>query len=114
MAKTLDEMTKDEKSLLLFLETCVVDEAGLIDVRKMNAEDVAIAVRWEAEGFIGFGRVYSKDIARLSANSAGRVYSQWCSLSEEAWTLAHQERRARAVRVCEKRTWCKASEKQNE
>ena len=39
----LTDMTKDERSLLLFFETAATDYGGLVDPRHMNAEDWKIA-----------------------------------------------------------------------
>lgn len=91
--KTLESMTKDERSLLLYLETRAVDYGGKVDTRHMNAEDMAIAKNWNTEGFVKFGRIKFHDINILSK------MTHWCELSDEAWTLAHQERRARCTRI---------------
>lgn len=109
--KTLDKMTKDERSLLLYLETRAVDQGGLVDIRHMNGEDIKIAHEWDKEGFINYGRVCFEDAQRLSQGGmAGKKNTAWVELSEEAWTLVHAERKARAVRMWEKRSWKKTSE----
>lgn len=87
--------TKDEKSLLLFFETAAVDYGGTLESIRMNAEDFAIAKRWNETGFVKFGRIAFKDIK----NHAGIARDHWCVLSEEAWNLAHAERRARCERL---------------
>lgn len=102
-------MTKDERSLLLFLETCFVNNGGLVDVRHMNEEDKMLAQTWTAEFFIDFGRLSYADVERLSKYN-GHLYTAWVTLSDEAFDLAHQERRARAKRMYEKRNWRKTSE----
>lgn len=95
--KTIDAMIKDERSLLLFLETQATDNGGRVQAIRMNKNDIGIAKQWNKERFIMFGRIRSKDI------SASGNY--WCLLSDEAWLLAHTERRARALRMWAKRTW---------
>lgn len=104
----LEQMTRDERSLLLYLECCCVDYEGLIDVRKMNKEDIEIAKRWNEAGFITFGRVSAKSIFSGSAKK-----SHCCTLSPEAWNLAHRERIARFERNYKKRTWLSAKEYQS-
>lgn len=99
----LSEMTKDERSLLLFLETRAVDHAGKVQTAHMNADDFKIAASWDKTGFIKFGRVAFEDVNKFG--------SHWCSLSEEAWALAASERKARAGRTWTKRTWKTADEK---
>ena len=101
----LEEMTRDEKSLLLFLETRVVDYWGKVDTRHMNDEDMEIARRWSKEGFIEFGRIAFKDVSKRGTH--------WCRLSEKAWRLVHQERRIRAERGWLARPWKTAEEARN-
>lgn len=101
--KTLNSLTKDERSLLLFLETRAVDHRGRVDTKHMNSEDMAIAAQWHLEGFVNFGRIASEDL-----NQYG---SHWCHLSEQAWMLVAEERKARAERMWAKRTWKTTDEK---
>ena len=101
--KTLEAMTKDERSLLLFFETRAVDHAGKVQTLHINDEDYEIADRWNKEGFIAFGRIAREDCDRYGTH--------WCQLSEEAWSLAHAERRIRAGNLWNKRGWQTAEEK---
>ena len=87
----IEDMNKDERSLLLYFETAAVDYGGKLDARRMNDIDFANARQWSDEGFIHFGRIKASDIAHN--------FDHWCILTEAAWTEAHQERRARNVRV---------------
>jgi hypothetical protein len=96
-------MTKDEISLLLFFETNAADYAGIVDIRRMNQSDRDKAEEWAKNGFIEFGRIYSKDIT-----AAGTHYVH---LSPEAFDAAYNERRARAIRLWDNRTYKKAIEK---
>lgn len=90
--RPLNEMTLDERSLLLYFENCAVDFTGRVDARRMSDVDYNIARRWHDSGFIRFGRIVSAD-----HNPQGQ---HWCELSDEAWELAHEERRARFERNC--------------
>ena len=103
--KTLETMTKDEKSLLLFFESRATDNAGKVDLRHMNQQDIEIAKKWDKEGFCGFGRVASEGV-----NQYG---SHWCQLSDTAWHLAHQARKAKAIRTWDKRSWKTTEEKRD-
>ena len=87
--------TREEKSLLLYFETQAVDYGGTFEGVRMNADDFAIAKRWKDAGFVHFGRIAFHDVKR----SGGLARDHWCVLSEEAWKLAHAERRARCDRV---------------
>jgi len=95
----LDGMTKDERSLLLYLETRAVDYGGKVDVRHMNKEDMDIAKGWNTMGFLKFGRIKFHDITHNM--------SHWCELSDEAWAIAHEERRARYERLAPQQTFSK-------
>lgn len=88
--KTLDTMTSDERSLLLYLETRAVDHGGKVDAQHMNKEDFDIAKKWDEEGFVKFGRIRFHSIVDGS---------RWCELSDEAWNLAHAERKAKCARI---------------
>ena len=85
-------MTPTERSLLLYLEACAVDSVGKINGSKMNNEDFTIAARWNNGGFISFGRIPHHDAARTGA-------THWVRLSDDAWELAHKERRSRSERM---------------
>ena len=93
--KSLDTMTSDERNLLLYLETRAVDYGGIVDTKHMNKEDMEIAEKWDKEGFVKFGHIKFHSIT---------VGTHWCELSEEAWNLAHTERRARCKRMMTKQT----------
>ena len=101
----LSEMSRDERSLLLYFESRAVDHGGLVDARRINDSDFKLAQGWDTQGFVSFGRLASE---YLTAQS-----SHWCHLSQEAWELAHEERRARHLRLYEKRTWQTTEEKRN-
>ncbi len=95
-------MERNERSLLLYLETCAVDQHGRMDARRLNADDFAILDRWKSEGFIEYGRVCSADHRKNVAVGAGDG-TLWARLSGPAWIIAHDERKARA-----ERGWCDA------
>jgi hypothetical protein len=95
-------LSRDEQSLLLFLETCVVDHGGLVNLGHMNGGDYNIAERWAKEGFIQFGRVASATMPPVSRTSA---WSHWCQLSEEAWKSVRILRRERAERLWKSRSY---------
>lgn len=91
--KTLADMSKDDRSLLIYFETCEVDQGGFIrNPANMNKEDLEKAREWNERKFIDFQR------ATWMGNLTYRV-----RLSEKAWELAHEERRARATRMRDSR-----------
>jgi hypothetical protein len=90
----LDAMNKDERSLLLFLETQAVDHCGLVGTAHMNAPDRAIAKKWADDQFIRFSRLLSKYL--LVHNGK---YGAVVELGPVAWQCAAIERQRRASRV---------------
>lgn len=97
------ELTREEKNLLLYMETQAVDYGGKLQSVRMNADDYEIAKRWNESGFVLFGRIAANDIStRGDAGEYPRTH--WCVLSEEAWAAAHAERRARCKRLMDNLT----------
>jgi hypothetical protein len=96
------ELTKDQKSLLLFLETRQVDYGGRVNATHMNNEDMKIAEKWNEEGFVLFGRIVIRN-----HNSDG---AHWCKLSNEAFEMAHKLRIERADRMWLNKTWLSTEE----
>lgn len=94
------ELTADEKNLLLYMETQAVDYGGTLEGVRMNSDDFEIARQWNETGFVQFGRISFHDIKK----HAGIARDHWCVLSEEAWVIAHSERRARCQRLVDKLT----------
>lgn len=87
--------TADERSLLLYLETCAVDRGGKVDQRRLNDQDRKTLDHWNKTKFVQFGRI-AFDYVTEDAQS-------WCCLSEEAWEIAHDLRKARAERTWKNR-----------
>jgi|GEM_PF-1339782 len=86
-------------SLLLYLETCLVDQYGRIEVRRINEEEITIIKQWITEGFVEFGRLRMKAIQKLRGNPNGKIYSHWVRFSDAAWRIAHKLRRQRSDRM---------------
>ena len=84
-------LTGDEISLLLFFETCLVDQSGNVGIRHMNVEDSGIAKRWTEEGFVDFKRRPMKDI-----NGSTSTHKIW--FSEDALDTVYHYRKERAKR----------------
>lgn len=82
---------KTERSLLLYLETCAVDDYGRVDARKINAEEMKIMDKWKKDGYIDYGRIKFKDIRASKP--------LWVVLSDDAWRDVHILREERAKRM---------------
>lgn len=98
--KILSEMSKDERSLLLFLETAAVDHGGLFDARHMNKADMDIAEGWSKEGFLPLFRRVPACLLGFYRDKG--CFNHYVRLSEDAWRLAQQERRERGARLAKK------------
>ncbi len=104
MSKELSQMSKDEKSLILFFETAAVDYGGKLNTAHMNADDMKIAKEWTNEGFVAFSRIASKFLDGVKTHSV--------VLSDDAWRIAHEERKERFNRLYSKKNWLTTSEYQ--
>lgn len=100
MAATL---TRDEASLLMYFETCVVDLNGRVDLEKMNATDMIIRDRFVDAGLINFGRIVYADHNRQGGN--------WVEMTPFAMNLAHALRKQRASRGEQNRRYRKTEER---
>ena len=54
--------------------------------------------------FIEFGRIKTKDCMKFKLEGH-RLCTHWVRLSEDAWAIAHEERRQRYTRLSSKREW---------
>ena len=95
--------TKVQKSLLLYLETCIVDKSARVNLQHMNDEDVEQAETWNEAGFIGYGRIIANDCTATGC--------MWVTFSDSAWEAAHRERRARGHRMIAGRPYMTTAEK---
>ena len=86
-------MNKEERSLLLYLESRSVDNYGKLDGQHMSQQDSKIIDNWKQKGLIKFTRIMSEEI--IGCN-------YYCELSDEFWKLAHRERKARSLRMKER------------
>lgn len=97
----MGELTREELSLLLYLESRAVDNCGRVDAAHMNVPDHTIVKHWAANGFVEFGRIVSRDIAIRGADRS----THWVRLSKNAWVMAHAGRHAKADRAWVKRRY---------
>lgn len=95
----MNEMTKDQKSLLLYFETCLVDYHGRVEGCRINEADIEIAKQFAESKLIDFGRLSMKAIQKLRGDPHGRIFTHYVRFSDKAWKLAHQFRRERSERM---------------
>lgn len=104
-------MTKDELSLLLYLESVAVDHAGRITDTRMNAEDWKNLKAWTESGYVASGRIASNYV---TMSDQLRRTSQWVVLSDKAHEDVAAERKARAERAWANKNYMTTEEKQVE
>lgn len=95
-------MTKNQKSLLLFLETCAVDHEVRVNTMHINEEDMEQVKTWHDEGFLMFGRIKDADVNNYGAH--------WIEFSEEAWVQVAEFRKDRAIRALANRRYQRTCE----
>jgi hypothetical protein len=97
-----EELPKMEASLLLYLETCLTDQYGRVEGRRINSPEIDILGRWTMSEFISFGSLSDEAIERLSGIPK-KVYTHYIRFSDSAWKIAHELRRERSDRMIGKR-----------
>lgn len=102
-------MTKDELSLLLYLESVAVDCSGRITDTRMNEADWKNLKKWTKSGYVASGR-----IAFESLKLVQRTSTQWVVLSDKAHDDAAVARKARAKRLWADKNYVTTEEKQVE
>lgn len=100
--KKREVTTRHEKSLLLYLETCLVDQYGRVEAQRMNTEDFKIIDKFVKIDLIIFGRLAEKAIQRMRYGPDGKIYTHYVRFSAKAWELAHQFRKERSERMITK------------
>lgn len=94
--KTLCEsLTKEEKSLILYIETRAVDHDSMIDTKQINATDEQILKKYHNEGWIKYGRVHSNHAIKTGKG-------MYVLLSDELFEIAAELRKQRAKRGMER------------
>lgn len=89
------DLSPGEQSILLYLETCAVDAGGLAEGVRMNSDDFDAIAVLTAEGFLDFGRIYSK---LLNPPGFTSKPTHWVELTPLGWAAAAACRQSRALR----------------
>jgi len=89
-----ETLNKDERTLLLFFETCLVDHNGKVATRHMNDIDREIAKKWTEEGFISFKRLPLAEVE----DKVTYALTYKVRFSEQAFEITHTLRKERALR----------------
>lgn len=87
------DMTKDEMSCILYLETCAVDQGGLVEGIRMNAADYAACKKFVELNLIEFRRIPAALLGTFA-----RQVTDMVTFKPGGWVLAHRLRQERAER----------------
>lgn len=90
----VEGMSRDERSCLLYLETCAVDAGGIVEGVRLNGADHAAIQRFADAGMLQFARVP----ARMLGTGYRDTWTHIVRFHDAAWVLAHQLRRQRGLR----------------
>lgn len=91
----------DRDNLILYLETCLVDNQGCICPARMNNVDWDIMEELKKEGLIDYGRLPSEYIRNQKQRNFN-LRSHWIEFNEQTWDIAYKLRKEKAKRTCEK------------
>lgn len=91
------ELTKNQRSILLYCETCLVDKSGLLEGIRMNTDDLADLKIYQDAGILTFGRIPAALL--LIGNAHNPSATHWVRFTDAAWALAGACRRVRAMQV---------------
>lgn len=88
------ELTKDQRSVLLYAECCAVDYGGLLDGRRMNADDHENLRQMQAIGWLTWGRIPSQLLGKHNFSQTSPTH--WVKLTTKGWEMAHACRMIRS------------------
>lgn len=92
---TPDTMTKDQKSVLLYAETCAVDKGSLLEGVRMNEADHEALRVLQEMGFLKYGRIPYRLIEERPSWFQSNP-THWVKITDAGWALASACRKARS------------------
>lgn len=92
---TVENLDRDQRSIVLYAESVCVDNGGLLEGQRMNATDHANLDLLQTHGFLRWGRIPFAVLDARPAHFTSRP-THWVVLTEEGWALAHAARRQRS------------------
>jgi hypothetical protein len=97
------ELTKVERSILLYAECCLVDNLGRLEGRRMNGEDIDALKSLKEKGIVlDFGRLAWKVVEYYANSDLNYKPTHFVRLTDEGWKLVHQLRREKSERLISK------------
>jgi len=100
-----EDLTRAERSVLLYAESCLVDNLGRLESRKMNDEDIEALKSLKGKGIVqDFGRLAWKVVEYYMTLGTSNKPTHYIRLTDEGWKLAHQLRKERSKRLINENT----------
>lgn len=87
------ELTRDQQSIILYVEARCVDHDGLLRGAQLNADDHVNLQAFQESGHLTYGRVPAAMLSKLDGTT------HWATLTDRGWALAHELRKGRADRI---------------
>lgn len=94
------ELTKDEASLLLYFESCLVDQSGKVKQCKMNSDDLLALASLKEKGLVS--DFLALDEYFVEEQHTRYPDTHFVLLTDSGWAAASEERRARSKRMLSK------------
>lgn len=88
-------LTKDERSALVYAESCAVDFGGLLEAKRMNEADGRAFSKFVGDDILKYGRIPSKFIDDVKRKT-GRNATHYAQLTPRGWVVAGLLRQRRA------------------
>lgn len=86
-------LTKNQRSILVYAETCLVDKSGLLSGERMNRQDLDDLDMFQAESYLRYGRI---KLDLIPPRSGADHFTHWVIFNPRAWALASELRQLRA------------------
>lgn len=90
-----ESLSKSEQSVILYLESCLVEQSGLFRARAFNEADWKLIERFEKVGLFVTHQIPSAAARKIH----GTACTHWVDFTDSGWLVAQAVRRLRADRV---------------
>lgn len=96
MRTNISEFDRQEKSILLYAEDCIVNNLGRMNPLKMNELDFLNLKKMKEEGLLDFGRLPFHEIERLQKYfNKLTLPTHWVSFTDDSLSLTWLMRKER-------------------
>lgn len=98
-------MKTEFESILLYLETCCVDQIGRVEAKRLNEQDYDDIEQLKSMGMVKeFKKIKFHKVEELKKDIPEKSYTHTVDLTDEGWKHAHIYRKDRGKRMMAKRS----------